>query len=94
MQENDFNPRMTAGAGCWAWIPVLSLLICRFVFGMPKDANKVGLVSYLCVFIFGNIWLIASAMYCRHLGMALHSLVFWIGEIIWLVLTIYVIALL
>jgi hypothetical protein len=49
-----------ASNGCALWLPIIALLICRFIADMPKNTSKGGLIAYLIICIISDIWLLGK----------------------------------
>ena len=83
--------KQKASNGCALWLPIIVLLICRFIVGMPQEASKGGLIAYLVLAIISIIWLCGSAIGSKRMGMPKAALMFWLELVSFVGITIYLI---
>jgi uncharacterized membrane protein YczE len=93
MNENGNDPRM-ATMGCLQVLPIIMLIICRFIVGMPNEASKIGLIAYLVILIIGAFLCLSGAAGTNGMGLRTRSKIFRIGMFVFIGLAIYITVLL
>jgi|GEM_PF-4721541 len=91
LEELLSNPeKELSGFGCGLWLPIIPLVICGLIVGMPQNATTGGFLAYVVILNLNYVYMFSCAIGTGKNGLKRRAKIYVIGGVVYMVLMLYI----